>query len=373
MSQSLTVTTATFVYDGDGKRVKSTLNSVDTYFVGAHYEVANGVITKYYYAGSQRIAMRSGGALYYLLGDHLGSTSLVTDANGQNPIETRYKAWGEVRHASGAMPTQYTFTGQYSYANDFGLMYYGARWYDSSLGRFSQPDTIIPPTQGIQAWDRYAYSNNNPVRYTDLSGHCAVSFILGLFGISYSCPAPLDSGSWIDINVAVKDEGEADIFLPVSEGGGLDIFVPVSEDNLPDIFVPVSDDNWIEGFDPVNENTLQVDASDLGDLTDEEADQIQEIVNAAGRPLEVIGSAARGERRNAGTNLPLGKDKNERSDIDYIIPYSSKEYYLENGLYELLPDIDPEKGPNFGTHNPFIGPAIRFEPYRNPYFIPQAV
>jgi hypothetical protein len=51
-------------------------------------------------------------------------------------------------------------------------MFYVSRWYDPSLGRFVQADTLIPEsTQGTQAWDRYAYVNNNPVRYTDPSGH----------------------------------------------------------------------------------------------------------------------------------------------------------------------------------------------------------
>ncbi|WKZ38419.1 MAG: RHS repeat-associated core domain-containing protein [Anaerolineales bacterium] len=54
----------------------------------------------------------------------------------------------------------------------FGLMYYNARMYDPALGRFTSADTIIPPTQGVQAWDRYAYVNNSPVMYSDPSGHC---------------------------------------------------------------------------------------------------------------------------------------------------------------------------------------------------------
>ncbi|MCD4739381.1 MAG: hypothetical protein K8R89_09015 [Anaerolineae bacterium] len=37
-------------------------------------------ITKYYYHGGQRVALRQGKALYFLPSDHLGSTSLTTDA-----------------------------------------------------------------------------------------------------------------------------------------------------------------------------------------------------------------------------------------------------------------------------------------------------
>ena len=70
--------TASFVYDGDGKQVKAVVGSVTTYYVGAHYQVENGVVTKYYFAGAQRVAMRTGSTLYYLLGDHLGSTSITT-------------------------------------------------------------------------------------------------------------------------------------------------------------------------------------------------------------------------------------------------------------------------------------------------------
>ena len=52
-----------------------------------------------------------------------------------------------------------------------GLYYYGARYYDPQLGRFVSPDTDVPESQGVQAWDRYAGMNNNPVKYTDPSGH----------------------------------------------------------------------------------------------------------------------------------------------------------------------------------------------------------
>ena len=161
----------TFLYDGDGRRVAQTINSVTTYFVGSYYEVTGSTVTKYYYAGSTRVAMRTGGTLYFMLSDHLGSTSLTTDASGNVISELRYKPWGEVRYDSGVTPTEYTYTGQRSYVESFGLMYYGARWLDVSLGRFAQADSIIPGAGNSQAWDRYSYSFNNPVRYTDPTGH----------------------------------------------------------------------------------------------------------------------------------------------------------------------------------------------------------
>jgi hypothetical protein len=66
------------------------MNGVATYFVGAHYEVTGSTITKYYYAGAQRIAtpalapgasVRQGTTLSYLLSDHLDSTSLTVNAS----------------------------------------------------------------------------------------------------------------------------------------------------------------------------------------------------------------------------------------------------------------------------------------------------
>ena len=166
-------TGASFIYDGDGNRVAQTINNVTTYFVGNYYEVTGSTVTKYYYAGAQRVAMRKGSTLSYLLSDHLGSTSLTLDAGGNLISELRYKAWGEVRYASGVTSTEYTFTGQRSYVNQFGLMFYNARWLDVYITQFSQPDSIVPNLYNPLDWNRYSYARYNPVRYTDPSGHIA--------------------------------------------------------------------------------------------------------------------------------------------------------------------------------------------------------
>jgi RHS repeat-associated protein len=123
-----------------------------------------------------RIAMsRSGYAsdngLYWLLGDHLGSTSITANSDGTRKSELRFKAWGEVRWSYDSTNTGYQFQGQYSYAVNFGLLYFGARWLDPLLGRFAQADSIIPGAGNVLAWDRYAGLMANPVRYTDPSGH----------------------------------------------------------------------------------------------------------------------------------------------------------------------------------------------------------
>jgi RHS repeat-associated protein len=47
------------------------------------------------------------------------------------------------------------------------------RDWDSYLNQFSQPDTIIPNPANPQSYNRYSYGLNNPLRYTDPSGHVA--------------------------------------------------------------------------------------------------------------------------------------------------------------------------------------------------------
>ncbi len=88
--------------------------------------------------------------------------------------ETRYRPYGEVRTPGEPVTalTERTFTGQ-SLDSRTGLMDYRARWYDPRLGRFIQPDTVVPGAGNPQALNRYAYVVNNPLRYTDLTGHIA--------------------------------------------------------------------------------------------------------------------------------------------------------------------------------------------------------
>jgi len=106
----------------------------------------------------------------WLLGDHLGSTSMVTDASGVMVSEVRYSAFGETRYQNGTLTTDYLYTGQRQEA-EIGLYYYVARWYDPAIGRFIQADSIVPDPASALGFDRYAYTNNNPLNFIDPSGH----------------------------------------------------------------------------------------------------------------------------------------------------------------------------------------------------------
>ena len=88
-----------------------------------------------------------------------------------------------MRYSSGTAPTSYNYTGQ-RLDGDTGLLYYGARYYDPALMRFVQADTLVPEPGNPQSLNRYAYVLNNPLKYTDPTGHIVCGFQ------GRPCPAP---------------------------------------------------------------------------------------------------------------------------------------------------------------------------------------
>ncbi len=151
------------------------------------------LLIKSYTFGGQRVAIRQGSEVYYLGGDHLGSTSLTTDSSGGIISEVRYLPYGQVRWSNGTSVTDFGFTSQRNEAS-FGLLDYNARYYSAVLGRFVSPDTIVPDPLSSGGFNRYRYTRNNPLRYIDPSGHCIVQHSgdvrmnAGPYGTSGLCP-----------------------------------------------------------------------------------------------------------------------------------------------------------------------------------------
>jgi len=176
------VTLATFGYDDGGERLwKQSTNTLHVW-IGSLYEARGSTNLFHVFAGSRRIATFSpagqlpgaGGTLtnfHYYHPDHLGSSSLISDTTGAVAEHYEYTAFGRERANGTAAPdVSHRFTGQIFDA-EIGLYYYGARYYDANLGRFIQADTIIPNVFDPQSWNRYAYALNNPLKYTDPTGH----------------------------------------------------------------------------------------------------------------------------------------------------------------------------------------------------------
>lgn len=113
----------------------------------------------------------------WLLKNHLSSIVAITNASGTLTSQQRYLPFGGLRTDLPTpeyriSDTDYGYTGQRLLdAGLDGLMDYKARFYSPALGRFIQPDTIIPNPSNPQSWNRYNYGLNNPSRYTDPTGH----------------------------------------------------------------------------------------------------------------------------------------------------------------------------------------------------------
>lgn len=94
---------------------------------------------------------------------------MVTNSSGAQYGYTRYYPYGSTRDSSGSLDTDKKFTGQR--LDGTGLYYYGARYYDPTIGRFISPDTTGQSLVNPQSLNRYSYCLNNPLMYTDPTGH----------------------------------------------------------------------------------------------------------------------------------------------------------------------------------------------------------
>jgi len=103
----------------------------------------------------------NGEQLFYVF-DYLGSTRRVYSQGSQSVASYNYYPFGAVMHSSLSEPTKETFTGK-ELDEETGRYYFGARYYDAALGRWSVTD---PAGQFASP---YAYAGN-PVSYTDPDG-----------------------------------------------------------------------------------------------------------------------------------------------------------------------------------------------------------
>ena len=158
--------------------------------------------------------------MYYTLKDHQGS--LTATVCGNTVERLSYDAWGRRRNPVGFGYSNVTHTFDRGYTlhehyDDFGLINMNGRCYDPVIGRMLSPDVAIQDEHNMQAYNRYSYCFNNPLRFTDPSGY-VVSDGLGYLDWNYLIDVEFDNLR-INCNSFNTDLSEG-IFNPVYDLNG---------------------------------------------------------------------------------------------------------------------------------------------------------
>ena len=191
-----------FGYAGDGTRLYKWVNQSPTnlqVFIGNIYEEKGGQTLFHVFADGQQVctfetnSVLFGGTIttnvgYYYHEDNLNSSAALSSGSltGTQLEVNVYYPFGRQQIASpqASFKVSRQFTGQIK-DDETGLYYYNARYYDPQLGRFIQPDDRIPDFSNPQSYNRYSYCYNDPLRYTDPSGHIVFLVPFVVAGATY--------------------------------------------------------------------------------------------------------------------------------------------------------------------------------------------
>ena len=207
--------TQSYGYDASGRRVQRTIGTSATSWLyngpdiyaeyGASWTAAAAIYTHGPGADEPLVRQTGSGpgapATYYHH-DGLGSAIAATDAAGTITGTQRFDAWGNNGSATGII-AQYGYTGREP--DGTGLIYYRARYYDPTIGRFLQKDPI-----GLRGGlNLYAYVGNNPINLIDPFG-LTPKIVLAdaVSAISYFGGTQNDAGNQT-LGSALKDTGKA--------------------------------------------------------------------------------------------------------------------------------------------------------------------
>ncbi|MCI0711833.1 MAG: hypothetical protein L0154_16880, partial [Chloroflexi bacterium] len=169
----------TYDYDADGNRIRETDNGVTTTYVwdpltaygDVIYESTTGSTDRHYTrANGLLLAQQTGTTnIRYLTHDAQGTSRGMLSATGASLLESYdYNAFGDFYQPS-TMTTKFAYTGQ-QYDAATGLYFLRARYYDPAIGRFLSQDPYPVNTGNPVELNRYVYTANNPVNFSDPSG-----------------------------------------------------------------------------------------------------------------------------------------------------------------------------------------------------------
>ncbi|WP_168735497.1 RHS repeat protein [Cohnella fermenti] len=232
--------TVNYRYDGDGLLVERIENGETTryYYDGdqiiAEAKVVNGVpeLKARYIRGNQLEAIQySSGEKAYVLHNGHGDIVELRGSSGALLNSYEYDMWGTPAAEQESVYNPFRYSGEL-WDSTTRLQYLRARWYDPSIGRFMNEDTYEGQIDNPLTLNLYTYTANNPLRYTDPSGHCFTEWL----GKKY-CEAALDSvkdsiiNSWDNVSGYTQSQWNELVKIHSSWGSAVDYwtFGKVSE------------------------------------------------------------------------------------------------------------------------------------------------
>ena len=105
---------------------------------------------------------------FYYHPDHLGSSSYITNLDGEVAQHIEYVPFGEVfiEERNNTWNTPYLFNAK-EFDEETGMYYYGARYYEPRLSLWMSTD---PAQEKYSNISTYCYVSNNPIKYIDIVG-----------------------------------------------------------------------------------------------------------------------------------------------------------------------------------------------------------
>ena len=114
-----------------------------------------------------RVKLATSTTKHYLTNQSGSVTGLTKD--GQAVASTSYHLYGTRKTSTDPTAQPFAYNGED--CDDTGLDYLRARYYDSQGGTFLTEDGYPGENTEPLSQNRYSYVQNNPVNYTDPSGH----------------------------------------------------------------------------------------------------------------------------------------------------------------------------------------------------------
>ena len=113
---------------------------------------------------------------FYYHPDHLGSSSYITNLDGEVAQHIEYVPFGEVfiEERNNTWNTPYLFNAK-EFDEETGMYYYGARYYEPRLSLWMSVD---PQWERFPHMSSYSYSFNNPIKFIDNEGHEPITAVV---------------------------------------------------------------------------------------------------------------------------------------------------------------------------------------------------